>query len=142
QVGVDLNDASNSQICDSTTLLHWNHVRDGHTSSWFDQSTPRQRLILRRMCGRWLKSHSYPPVPEGAGRDAMAAPPISIGERVRIELDILRGWLSFRARAASQSHPRLAATTRRILGLADPAKAGATVWSGPNADAIGGALKR
>jgi hypothetical protein len=142
QVGIDLNEASNSQICDSTTLLHWNHVRDGRSSSWFAESTPRQRLILQRMCGRWLKSHSYPPVPEGAGRDAMAALPISIGEGVRIELDFLRGWLSFRARAASQSYPRLAATTRRMLGLADPAKAGATVWSGLNEDANGGASKR
>src|SRR5262249_37090438 len=60
QGGVDLNEASNSLICDSTTLLHWNHVRDGGSGSWFAESTPRQRLILQRLCGRWLRSRGYP----------------------------------------------------------------------------------
>ncbi len=35
QSGVDVNQAANAQICDSTTLLHWNHVRDGGSGSWF-----------------------------------------------------------------------------------------------------------
>ena len=46
QVGVDLNEAANAQICDSTTLLHWNHVRSGGSGSWYAEATPRQRLIL------------------------------------------------------------------------------------------------
>ena len=74
QGGVNLDEASNSLICDSSTLLHWNHVRDGGSGSWFVESTPRQRVILRRMCGRWLTSRGYPPAPEGASRDAIAPP--------------------------------------------------------------------
>ena len=38
QSGVDVNEAANAQICDSTTLLHWNHVRDGGSGSWFVES--------------------------------------------------------------------------------------------------------
>src|SRR5262249_53054940 len=129
QVGVDLDAASNSLICDSSTLLHWNHVRDGRSGSWYAESTPRQRIILQRLCGPWLKSRGYPPSPEGAGRAATAASPIGLGERARIELEILRGRLSCRARAASQRFPRLAARARRALGIAEPSQVGATVWS-------------
>jgi hypothetical protein len=68
-------------------------------------------------------------VPEGAGPHATAVGSLPIGERVRIELDILRGWLSFRVRAAAQRFPRLAALARRTLGIKSPAEAGAKVWS-------------
>ena len=39
KVGVDLNEAANAQICDSTTLLHWNHVRSGGSGSWYDEAS-------------------------------------------------------------------------------------------------------
>jgi hypothetical protein len=129
QKGVDLNEAANSLICDSTTLLHWNHVRDGRSGSWFDESTPRQRVILQRLCGRWLAAHGYPAVPGWARRDEVAIPRVSIGEKIGIDLDILRGWLSFRLRMASQRFPRLAASVKRVLGIADSSQAGAVVWS-------------
>lgn len=129
QGGVDLNEATNSLICDSATLLHWNHMRDGRSGSWFAESTPRQRYILRRLCGSWLRAHGYPPVPAGAGPEEAVNPPIPLGDRVRIELEIVRGRLSFLARATSQRFPRLAAAARRALGLSDPSQAGATVWS-------------
>jgi hypothetical protein len=141
QVGVDLNEASNTLICDSTTLLHWNHVRDGRSGSWFAESTPRQMFILQRLCGSWLESRGYPPVPEGASREPLAAPQIRIGERVRIEFEILRGWLSYRARTASLRFPRLAATTKQMLGIAEPSQAGATVWSESKAGSNQGAAK-
>ena len=67
QVGVDLNEAANAQICDSTTLLHWNHVRSGGSGSWYTEATPRQRLILRRLCGRWLKERELPAHPRRFG---------------------------------------------------------------------------
>ena len=130
QGGVDLAEDSNSLICDSTTLLHWNHMRDGRSGSWFAESTPRQRVILQRLCGSWLESHGYARLPEGVGQDAMMDPPISIGERIRIELQILRGWVSYQARTASRRFPRLAAVARRALGIAESSHAGATVWSG------------
>jgi hypothetical protein len=132
QVGVDLNEAANALICDSTTLLHWNHVRDGGSGSWFVESTPRQRIILQRLCGRWLTSRGYPVRPEGASRDTMTAPRFSVGETVRIELDLLRGWLSFRLRAASQRFPRLASMAKRALGITESPHVGAVVWSESN----------
>jgi hypothetical protein len=129
QQGVDLDVAANALICDSSTLLHWNHVRDGRSGSWVDDSTPRQRVILQRLCGRWLAAHGYPAVQEGMRRDKTAIPQVSIGERIGIELDILRGWLSYRLRMASQRFPRLAASVKRVLGIADSSQAGAVVWS-------------
>ncbi len=129
QVGMDLSEAANSLICDPATLLHWNHVRDGRSGSWFVESTPRQKLILQRMCGRWLRARGYPPVPEGASADAMSVPPAPVGERARIELEIVRGWLSFRLREASQRFPRVAATARRALGIKRPEQVGAKAWS-------------
>jgi hypothetical protein len=129
EVGMDLNEAANSLICEPATLLHWNHVRDGRSGSWFVEASPRQRVILRRMCGRWLISRGYPLVPEGADPDAMAVASLPIGERLRIELEILRGWLSFRVREAAQRFPRLAAIARKALGLKSPAEVGAKVWS-------------
>jgi hypothetical protein len=129
EVGMDLNEAANSLICDPATLLHWNHVRDGRSGSWLIEATPRQKVILRRVYGRWLECRGYPLVPEGASPDAIAAGTPSIGERVGIELQIGRGWLSFRAREAAQRFPRLAAIARRALGIKGPVQAGATTWS-------------
>jgi hypothetical protein len=126
---VDLNEAANSLICDSTTLLHWNHVRDGRSGSWFVESTPRQRLILQRVCGRWLAARGYPALPEGMTQDETAVPGVSIAGRIGIEIQILRGWLSYRLRAASRRFPRLAATAKRVLRIADPPQVGAVVWS-------------
>ena len=34
EAGVDLESAANAQICDPTTLLHWNHMRQGKAVSW------------------------------------------------------------------------------------------------------------
>lgn len=141
QSGVDLAEASSSQICDSRTLLHWNHVRDGRTGSWFAESTPRHRYILRRLCGPWLKSRGYPPAPVGAAEDGSAPGPIAIGERLRIEREIFRGWLSYRSRTASQRYPRLAAMAKRALGITDPSHVGATAWSESKNGPAGGASK-
>jgi hypothetical protein len=129
QRGVDLNEAANSLICDSSTLLHWNHVRDGRSGSWFVESTPRQRFILQRMCGRWLEARGYPRVPGGMTHDGTAVPRVPIGERIGIEIEILRGRLSYQLRAASRRFPRLAAIAKRELGISEPAQAGAVVWS-------------
>jgi hypothetical protein len=141
QGGVDLNEASNSLICDPTTLLHWNHVRDGRSGSWFAESTPRQRLILQRLCGRWLRSRGYPSFSDAAPPSAGSKPAISIIERSKIERDILRGWIAYRARDVSQRFPRLAAIARRSLGIAEPSDAGATVWSESNDRNAGAASK-
>jgi hypothetical protein len=129
QRGVDLNATMNSLICDPATLLHWNHVRDGKSGSWFAEATPRQRYILHRLCGSWLRAHGYPLVHEGAGSAQLAFGPMTPGERFRIELEIARGRVTYLTRTGSQRFPRLAAPIRRVLGMADRSQAGATVWS-------------
>ncbi len=108
QTGMDLNEAANTLICDPATLLHWNHMRDGRSGSWVDEATPRQTAILRRMCGRWLRARGYTLMLEGMSPAATAIVSPSIGERVGIELAVLRGWLAFGARAVSRRFPRLA----------------------------------
>jgi Sulfotransferase domain len=129
QGGVDLNEAANSQICDASTMLHWNHVRDGRSGSWMDESTPRQRLILHRLCGRWLRSRGYSSRPQGDRQTETTGGRARLGEKLGIEVDILRGWLSYQTRTASQRFPRLATTGKRMLGIANPSQVGAVVWS-------------
>ncbi len=141
QHGVDLNEAANALICDPSTLLHWNHVRDGRSGSWLAQSTPRQRYILRRMCGRWLEARGYPRVPDGMTDDGAGAPPVPIGERIGVEIAILRGWRSYQLRAASRRFPRLAAMAKRVLGAAEPSPVGAVVWSESRTDSTEGSVR-
>jgi Sulfotransferase domain len=124
QSGVDLTESANALICDSTTLLHWNHVRDGGSGSWLFESTPSQRRILGRLCGRWLTARRYPETPSG--------PRLAFGQRIRIGRDILIGRVSYQARAASQRFPRLASAAKRMLGIADQAPVGAKVWAAPD----------
>ncbi len=57
--GVDLDDPSIAQAHDRRTLLHWNHMRDGRVGDWRGRATPRQRVALARICGRWLEAHGY-----------------------------------------------------------------------------------
>ncbi|MHB1561457.1 MAG: sulfotransferase domain-containing protein [Isosphaeraceae bacterium] len=124
QQGVDLNQASNALICDGATLLHWNHVRDGGSGSWYRESTLRQRRIFARLCGPWLSAHGYPPLPEGAAADL----PSGLVERIGIERDILVGWVSYRIGAASRRWPRLASGARKMLRIGRNSRGGAVVW--------------
>lgn len=135
QSGVDLGEKASAQLYDPKTLLHWNHVRDGRSGSWLAESTPRDRAILRRLCGPWLESRGYPTAPEEPVR-------WTISERARIERDILRGRASYRARAASERYPRLASIARRMLGIAGPANVGATTWAGTDAGPKGGSSRK
>jgi hypothetical protein len=128
QAGMDLNSAANVQICDSDTLLHWNHVRSGG-STWFAESNPRQRRILDYLCGRWLRSRQYDLQPAGGESATVADPSSNIGDRVRIEVDLLVGWLNYQVRNATQRFPHLAAAVKRMLGMKPPTQVGATVWT-------------
>jgi hypothetical protein len=129
QVGVDLNEAANAQICDSTTLLHWNHVRTGNSGSWYAEATPRQRWILLRLCGPWLKARNYPLIPDGSAPGVPGDLSISVRDRFRIEADLIVGWLNHQVRTASQRFPQLALSIKRLLGIPTPPQVGATVFS-------------
>jgi Sulfotransferase domain len=128
QAGMDLNTAANAQICDSNTLLHWNHVRNGG-SSWFAESTPRQRRVLHRLCARWLRSRNYALQPAGLESGAIVDPQRNVRDRIRIEADLLVGWLNHQVRRASQRFPRLAVAVKRMIGSPTQGQVGATVWS-------------
>ena len=39
QAGVDLENAGNTQICDPSSLLHWNHMRQKGAASWRTTAT-------------------------------------------------------------------------------------------------------
>ena len=68
EAGVDLASAANAQICDSTTLLHWNHIRQADSKSWHALANARQRMVLQRLCGRWLKARGYAPTRGGTSK--------------------------------------------------------------------------
>ena len=127
KVGVDLNGAENAQICDSTTLLHWNHVRSGRAGSWDDEATPLERWILLRLCGRWLSLHGYPQVPTQSKTKPLLA--LRARDRLRIEANLIAGWTNQRIRSASQRYPKLALRVKRLLGMQIPPQLGATVFS-------------
>jgi hypothetical protein len=126
EAGVDLANAANAQICDPTTLLHWNHIREGRSKSWSTLANARHRAVLRRLCGRWLRARGYSPMAIDAGEAN-----ISLRERLRIEIDLTVGAATFLIRSASQRWPRTARSIKRILGIPVDAQAGATAWADP-----------
>lgn len=57
--GIDLTDPRNTLLSDSSTLLHWNHIRSGEVGGWRSQSTPDELALLARECGSWLAENGY-----------------------------------------------------------------------------------
>jgi hypothetical protein len=123
--GIDLESTANVQICDATTLLHWNHMRPGN-ASWRDQASPRQVDHLHRLCGRWLEARGYLE-PFGAPA-ASAERRGSLGEVARGQLDLMAARTNFLARAASLRFPRAARGLKRVLGIRADGQVGATPW--------------
>jgi hypothetical protein len=124
EAGVDLESVANAQICDPTTLLHWNHIRQGEARSWRTFANPRQLRTLKRLCGRWLKARGY-----SADSGDPETTKVPVRELVRAEVDILVGRATFLIRTTSLRYPRTARTFKRILGLPVEAPAGATAWA-------------
>ena len=126
EAGVDLANAANAQICDPTTLLHWNHLRQGNSTTWSTLANHRHRVILDRLCRRWLRARGYSPITI----DANSAK-ISLRERLTIEIDLIVGRATFLVRSASQRWPRIARSIKRILAMPIDSHAGATAWADP-----------
>jgi hypothetical protein len=122
QAGLDLDRTSNAQICDSKTLLHWNHIRQGDARSWHALANRRQRFVLHRLCGRWLKARGYPDDPNGKAV-------VTVFERISVEVEILMAAATYLFRSTSQRFPTAARGLKRMLGLADDTPAGATAWA-------------
>jgi Sulfotransferase domain len=124
EAGVDLENAANAQICDSKTLLHWNHIRHGDSRSWRSLANPRQRRILNRLCGRWLKARGYS---DDSGEPG--TPKVAVRELFRAQADIMVGHATFLVRTTSSRYPQAARALKRILGLPVEGTAGATAWA-------------
>ena len=124
EAGVDLESAANAQICDPTTLLHWNHIRQGDARSWRTLASPQQRKILERLCGRWLKTRGYSADSSETGKAR-----VPVRELIRAELHIIVGRATFLIRTASSRYPGTARAIKRILGLPTEAPVGATAWA-------------
>jgi hypothetical protein len=129
EAGVNLDGAAGVQICDPTTLLHWNHMRQSGTGSWRTSATPQERRALHRLCGRWLKSRGYAADPMPARVFSLS--PHALGELARAHAALMAGRFNVLLRAASQRFPATARAVKRVLGIPDQPGAGATVWSDP-----------
>jgi hypothetical protein len=122
--GVNLESAANAQICDPTTLLHWNHIRQGETRSWRTLTNPRQRKVLDHLCGRWLEARGFSPDPPEACKAK-----VSLRALVGIQVDLMAARVTFLVRSTSQRFPQTARVIKRMLGLPDAAQVGATAWA-------------
>jgi len=129
EAGVDLSSAANVQICDATTLLHWNHMRQGEPGSWRSRTTPGQRATLDRLCGRWLKERGYPLEPIASHRNALSLR--ALREWAHGEADLWAGRATFLIRASSQRFPATARAVKRLLGMPAQTQMGATAWADP-----------
>ena len=124
EAGVDLESAANAQICDPTTLLHWNHIRQGDARSWRTLADPRQLRTLERLCGRWLTARGYTSDASEPRKSRL-----SFRELARAEVDIIVGRATFVIRNTSLRYPTFARAIKRLLGLQGLAPTGATAWA-------------
>jgi hypothetical protein len=129
KAGVNLESAASAQICDPKTLLHWNHMRQGHSGNWRATATPRQRATLNRLCGCWLESRGYPLEPIVPGGNPLS--PRALRDGTRGEADLWAGRANFLIRATSQRFPAAARSVKRLLGMPVETQLGATTWADP-----------
>ncbi|CAN5721375.1 hypothetical protein BH23PLA1_BH23PLA1_41880 [soil metagenome] len=119
--GIDLNDSAQQLRYDGQTLLHWNHLREGKVGGWQASITPRQRLLLGRLCGPWLIEKGYEPDDAWWWNSSM----LTASSTAWIEK-----WALLREMARSRFHcavyfnarryPRIASALKRALGLDRP----------------------
>jgi hypothetical protein len=91
-------------------------MREGRVGDWRERSTPGQRAVLARICGRWLAGHGYEP--DAAGQ---AGEPHQLLEVIRREVAMARGSVACTLRCLSLRHPRLARSIKPLLGIAPEA---------------------
>ena len=110
--GIDLQDPMNHQIYDSTTLLHWNHLRPAPSGSWKTEASPAERALLGRLCDPWLLENGYEPTVE-PGVMGLSSDDRDI--RPTFERDVAIGRIVFakgRGRSISSRRPPAQATDR------------------------------
>jgi hypothetical protein len=127
EAGIDLDRAGNAQICDATTLLHWNHMREAGTS-WRSQAMAHEAVILNRVCRRWLFEHGYEPHPGSPAARLSSFLGASEGLTPKGRIDLLIGRLNYTVRNLSLRFPGVADGLKRMLGIATDRPSGATAW--------------
>jgi hypothetical protein len=129
EAGVNLDSPSNLQICDPTTLLHWNHMRPEFAGSWQSTATPAERRILERLCGPWLDAHGYPLESSATPRTVLSRQ--ALHQQARETADLWTGRSTILLRSASDRFPATARAVKRLLGLPAETAVGATAWRDP-----------
>jgi hypothetical protein len=124
--GIDLHDPANLRICDSTTLLHWNHLRPVHSCSWRTDATSEQRALMARICGPWLAENGYETTEvqralDGTARVDLTTEPVS-------ERDLAIGRVVFLLRSAASRYPRTTRRLKRLLGIRDRDPGAVIAW--------------
>lgn len=121
--GVDLADPSNAQLYDSTTLLHWNHMRAEHAPSWRDLAGRFEREALDRLCSAWLIERGYEPdrswASHSTSRGPQATRPVErLQVKARTEGRLALGWLACQLRCATLRHPQTVSAVKSLFPLA------------------------
>lgn len=122
--GIDPTDPANRLACDPHSLLHWDHVRGPSAPTWRQLATPRERLILARLCGDWLIANGYERDDSWAREGSRE--PIAGRWRLHAGVSLALGRARFHGglQQLSFRYPRTSATVKRCLGMAPPASAG------------------
>jgi hypothetical protein len=128
EAGIDLLDPANHQICDSTTLLHWNHLRPGRAGSWQADATPDQRALMGTICDPWLLANGYKTTREPESSDRGDLPESM--EDASYGYDLKLGQIVFLLRNATGRHPRATRGIKRLLGIRDQSPGAMIAWPG------------
>jgi hypothetical protein len=125
--GIDLTDPANLQICDPTTLLHWNHLGPGRASSWRRSASPNQQALLDRVFGAWLEKHGYE---SKQGDLTTACASRAVAFLASYARDLAIGRAVFVLRAVAGLCPRTARLIRQLSGIQNPDRGELIVWNG------------
>jgi hypothetical protein len=115
RAGIDLNRSAGLLVCDPFTLLHWNHLRPAGSASWEDQATPRERLILDRLCGDWLLANGYKVKADHHSQTVHSLSGPKLDLQSLGELALAR--VSFLLRLAAARLPHAAGVLKRLMGI-------------------------
>ena len=125
EAGIDLTNPINRQVCDPTTLLHWNHLGPGGAGPWRHCASERQRVVLARICGNWLERNGY----ESDGADVAKTKPAGVDRFLPgFSFDLVVGRAVFLMRAAAGLCPWGSRLVKRLLGIPKPDALAVLAW--------------
>jgi hypothetical protein len=133
--GIDLTNPINRQVCDPTTLLHWNHLGPAGAGSWRHRASARQNVVLTRICGDWLERNGY----ESDRADVAKTELASLNRFLTcLSIDLVVGRAVFLMRAAAGLCPWGSRLIKQLLRIRQPDAGAAIPWKGGGARALSG----